>query len=283
MTHGMSESQTLDFLMHSTEARNLTDKIRAGLEGIYQLIIEAYQGKAWTALGYGTWDEYIRREFGNQPLRPPLEDREEVVQSLRSSGMSTRAIASATELSPRTVRRSLTPSPGAFAPLESTPPSTITGQDGKEYSSSTPSHSPSAKSEDIGVLDDVLDAPAENAGVILLDPQQWQQQDNDRTEKILVKFHGSESAALEQTMFLAEKIAGLVSPVTAEIDISKSTYEDVAKDIAAAIRQFAYVARTLAGARAEFENKKLLDVVIDDLGCATDDLASTVARLEDKK
>lgn len=283
MTHGMSESQALDFLMHSTEARNLTDKIRAGLEGIYQLIIEAYQGKAWTALGYGKWDEYIRREFGNQPLRPPLEDREEVVQSLRSSGMSTRAIASATELSPRTVRRSLSSSPGAFASPESTSPSTITGRDGKEYSSSKLPVSQSVKSEDMGVLADVLDAPAESAGVKLLDPQHRHQQDNYRTENILVKFHGSESAALEQTMFLAEKIAGLVSPVTAEIDVSKTTYGDVAKDIAAAIRQFAYVARTLAGARAEFENKTLLDVVIEDLGCATDDLASTVARLEDKK
>jgi|SRR5690625_99057 len=283
MTHGVSESQAPVFLMQSTEARSLTDKIRAGLEGIYQLIIEAYRGKAWTALGYGTWDEYIHREFGNQPLRPPLENREEVVQSLRSSGMSTRAIASATELSPRTVRRSLTPSPGAFAPPESTSPSTITGQDGKEYSSSKPSHSPSTKSEDVGVLNDVLDAPAESAGVILLDPQERQQQKNDRTEKILFKFHGSESAALEQTMFLAEKIAGLVSPVTAEIDVSKTAYGDVAKDIAAAIRQFAYVAKTLAGARTEFANKKLLDVLIDDLGRATDDLASTVAQLEDKK
>src|SRR5699024_12715480 len=83
-------------------------------------------------------------------------------------------------------------------------------------------------------------------------------------------------------MFLAEKIAGLVSPVTAEIDVSKTAYGDVAKDIAAAIRQFAYVAKTLAGARTEFANKKLLDVLIDDLGRATDDLASTVAQLEDR-
>src|SRR5699024_4909358 len=75
----------------------------------------------------------------------------------------------------------------------------------------------------------------------------------------------------------------LVSPVTAEIDVSKTAYGDVAKDIAAAIRQFAYVAKTLAGARTEFANKKLLDVLIDDLGRATDDLASTVAQLEDKK
>src|SRR5690625_621313 len=102
----MSEVQTIrnrGDVMAASDARNLTNKIRAGLEGIYQLIIEAYQGRAWTALGYSTWDDYIRREFGNQPLRPPLEERTEVVQSLRDSGLSIRAIASATQIGRGTV------------------------------------------------------------------------------------------------------------------------------------------------------------------------------------
>src|SRR5699024_9649141 len=85
-------------------------------EGVYQLIETAYLGRVWVSLGYATWDDYVRREFGNLSLRPPLEERQEVVQSLRESGLSTRAIGSATQLSPRTVRRALDDSGGANAP-----------------------------------------------------------------------------------------------------------------------------------------------------------------------
>lgn len=285
----LSENYADPSELSSTNARDITDKIRAGLEGIYQLIIQAYRGRAWISLGYATWDEYVRREFGNQALRPPLEERTEVVQSLRDSGLSVRAIAASTDLGVATVHREIEPKvagvPVGTPEAERVPSEQpkVLGIDGKEYSSSKLSGSQSVNDADSGVLDAVLDAPAESAGVILLDPEERQQQENERIEKIFVKFHGSESAALEQTMFLAEKIAGLVSPVTAEIDVSKTAYGDVAKDIAAAIRQFAYVAKTLAGARTEFANKKLLDVAIDDLGRATDDLASTVAQLEDKK
>src|SRR5699024_12499686 len=94
----LSENYADPSQLSSTNARDITDKIRAGLEGIYQLIIQAYRGRAWISLGYATWDEYVRREFGNQALRPPLEERTEVVQSLRASGLSVRAIAASNDL-----------------------------------------------------------------------------------------------------------------------------------------------------------------------------------------
>lgn len=264
-------------------ARGLTDKIRAGLEGVYQLIIQAYQGRAWIALGYGTWDEYIRREFGNQPLRPPLEERTDTVQSMRDAGMSTRAIAAATQLSKGTVGRELEDSGapnGAPEPQGSSDARPkIQGIDGKAYLSSTPQASPSVNDADSSVLD----APAESAGVQALDSEEIGKRRSERAEKILDEFHGSDVAALHKTMFLAEKVGGLVSQVTGDIDVDEATYADVAKDVAAAIRQFAYVAKTLAGARAAFTNRKLLDVVIDDLGYATEDLVSTVTRMEGKK
>lgn len=130
-------------------ARRLTDKIKVGVEGVWHLIEEAYTSRAWAALGYSSWDDYCTREFGTSRLRLPREDRPEVVASLRESGLSLRAIASATGYSEPTVRRSLAgasndaPAPHAAeaedaeesAPRANDPVSaeTITGTDGKTY------------------------------------------------------------------------------------------------------------------------------------------------------
>lgn len=89
------------------EARRLTDRIKIALEGTYQLLIEAYQSRSWAVLGYDSWDDYCTREFGTSRLRPPREDRQEVVASLREAGLSLRAIAAATQQSEATVRRDL--------------------------------------------------------------------------------------------------------------------------------------------------------------------------------
>lgn len=98
----------------SAEARALTDRIKVAVDGTWLLIQEAYISRAWSVLGYASWDDYCTREFGTSRLRLPREERQEVVASLREIGMSQRAIASATGDSPRTVRRAL--SGGAIAP-----------------------------------------------------------------------------------------------------------------------------------------------------------------------
>jgi transcriptional regulator with XRE-family HTH domain len=77
-------------------ARQLTDRIKVAVEGTWHLITEAYQSRAWSALGYGSWDDYCTREFGTSRLRLPREDRAETVQSLREAGLSIRAIAAVT-------------------------------------------------------------------------------------------------------------------------------------------------------------------------------------------
>lgn len=92
-------------------ARALTDKIKVAVEGTWHLITEAYQSRAWSALGYLTWDDYCTREFGTSRLALPREDRAETVQSLRSAGLSLRAIESATGLGKSTVQRQLAPVP----------------------------------------------------------------------------------------------------------------------------------------------------------------------------
>src|SRR5262245_51379825 len=57
------------------EARALTDRIKADAESLWELITQAYLGRAWIALGYQTWDAYCIREFGSARLRLPREER----------------------------------------------------------------------------------------------------------------------------------------------------------------------------------------------------------------
>lgn len=108
------------------EARALTDRIKIAVEGTWQLIREAYTSRTWAVLGYTSWDSYCTAEFGETRLRLPREERQEVVASLRDSGLSTRAIASATGTHHSTIAADLR---GVGNPT----PAPITGTDGKTY------------------------------------------------------------------------------------------------------------------------------------------------------
>lgn len=113
------------------QARALTDRIKVAVEGTWLLIQEAYTSRAWAALGYDTWDDYCNAEFGATRLRLPREERQEVVASLRESGLSIRAIASATGINKETVSRDLQVSGIQTAEV-------VTGVDGKSYAASRP-------------------------------------------------------------------------------------------------------------------------------------------------
>lgn len=112
------------------EARALTDRIKIAVEGTWQLIREAYTTRTWAVLGYNTWDAYCTTEFGETRLRLPREERQEVVASLRDSGLSLRAIEAATGISRPTVIKDIR----AAEVVNSSPPQPITGTDGKTYS-----------------------------------------------------------------------------------------------------------------------------------------------------
>lgn len=107
------------------EARALTDRIKIAVEGTWQLIREAYTSRTWAVLGYDSWDAYCAAEFGETRLKLPREERQEVVASLRDSGLSARAISAATGVSEPTVRRDL-----AGASFDAP----VIGRDGKTYS-----------------------------------------------------------------------------------------------------------------------------------------------------
>jgi hypothetical protein len=126
------------------EARALTREIAQTIALAWDKVVEAYQRRVWEPLGYSSWDSYCRAELGSTRLRLPAEEREEAVRSLRSAGLSTRAIASATGQSRSTVHRGLagvphgtpddTTQPGGPSATGTQPPSpSITGLDGKSY------------------------------------------------------------------------------------------------------------------------------------------------------
>ena len=103
----MSLIETTSTDLAADDARELTDRIRFAVEATWQLIATAYTQRAWSALGYATWDDYCTREFGGSRLRLPREERGEVVASLREQGLSIRAIAAATGIDRNTVRSDL--------------------------------------------------------------------------------------------------------------------------------------------------------------------------------
>lgn len=46
------------------EARSLTERIRETVESAWRLLLEAHERRAWTAMGYATWAQYVGDEFG---------------------------------------------------------------------------------------------------------------------------------------------------------------------------------------------------------------------------
>lgn len=108
------------------EARKLTDRMHTALGVLTELYIEAYQRRAWAALGHPSWDAYIAAEFGRYHLRLPAEERDEAIASMRAAGLSIRAIAATGVASKKTVERSIAASGVAND-------DTCTGTDGKKY------------------------------------------------------------------------------------------------------------------------------------------------------
>lgn len=115
----------------ASHARALTERIKHAVENTWQLIKQAYETRAWEALGYESWDAYCSTEFSAARLRLPREERPDIVGSLREAGLSTRAIGAALGIDHTTVVRDIATG-GANAPGDA-PPTQIVGTDGKTY------------------------------------------------------------------------------------------------------------------------------------------------------
>lgn len=88
-------------------ARRLTDQIKLALDTTWEAGRRAWEGRAWIALGYESWDEYCTKEFGTSHLRLPREDRDQIIPSLLASGMPGRAVAALTGTSKGEVHRTI--------------------------------------------------------------------------------------------------------------------------------------------------------------------------------
>jgi hypothetical protein len=106
--------------MSPEEARAITDRIKANLDDIWELMVDAFVRRAWRALGYQSWDAYRIAEFGQCRIKLPQENQREVIRSLREHGLSLRQIESVSGLSRPTVIKNLRQEPDGV--VNSLPP-----------------------------------------------------------------------------------------------------------------------------------------------------------------
>jgi hypothetical protein len=71
-------------------ARALTERIRNATQHVCLLLREAHEGRAWSALGYRTWEQYVKREFNLSRSRSyELLDQGRVIAELQmAAGLS---------------------------------------------------------------------------------------------------------------------------------------------------------------------------------------------------
>lgn len=281
--------------LEKSAARELTDKIRSDLEEVYKLITAAYHGQAWKALGYSSWDSYVKEEFANLHLRPPRESQSEVIHSLKAAGMSVRAISAATQLGYGTVQRIQDANPmspeGSGDPNGSPEPARTQGLDGKMYTAQRPSPSASTTPDVVesealpnnrpGQLsvEDVLAMPADDAGIAPLNLEERAGQGRERVSRMLREFHGSGDAALPRTIKLAGQLAGLVSPVTGQSTVPDVELHVLAHDTSRGLRIFAHMLKTMSRAlavgEAQAEIKANLRDSVDELDVVLQQLEET--------
>jgi hypothetical protein len=66
------------------EAQQLTDRIRQSVDNLWLLLTEAHDRRAWKALGYTTWAEYVAAEFAMGRQRSyQILDQGRVIEAIR--------------------------------------------------------------------------------------------------------------------------------------------------------------------------------------------------------
>lgn len=97
----------LEFEMSEAKAREITDAIRAAATATYVLLAQAHEGKAYKALGYDTWADYVREEFDITASRSyQLLDLSKVVKEIESATPD-HTVIKLTEAQARDIKREL--------------------------------------------------------------------------------------------------------------------------------------------------------------------------------
>jgi len=141
--------------LDAAAARALTDRINHSTMLAAQLVVEAWEGRAWKSLGYRSWEDYADAELpllGSTPA-----NRHVLLVGLRKVGMSVRAISATTGLGIGTVHRHTSGVPNGT-------PDTVTGTDGKQYDPSHPSRIRRSETVEFAGEAGTGDSPAMSSG-----------------------------------------------------------------------------------------------------------------------
>jgi len=78
-------------VMTKDEARALTDQIRGAINQAWDLLLSAYEQRAWASLGYASWEAYVRGEFDISRQRAyQLIDQGRAIRAIgEAAGLST--------------------------------------------------------------------------------------------------------------------------------------------------------------------------------------------------
>ncbi|TIQ96694.1 hypothetical protein [Mesorhizobium sp.] len=81
--------------LNKAQATALTRRIRQHIDAAWEDITRAYEGKAWKALGYGSWEAYVKAEFDMSRRRSyQLIDQGRVIQAIsEATGKSVQRVA----------------------------------------------------------------------------------------------------------------------------------------------------------------------------------------------
>lgn len=94
--------QSLTTELSLDEAKALTERIRAAADQLWQLLLEAHERKAWKALGYASWSEYVSTEFDMSRRHAyRLLDQGRVIRAIEDAGGS---VTHGSQITERTAR-----------------------------------------------------------------------------------------------------------------------------------------------------------------------------------
>jgi hypothetical protein len=72
--------------LDEADARALTEQIKHATRQVCMLLYEAHRGRAWLALGYATWDQYVQSELGLSRTRSyELLDQGKVLRAVMAA------------------------------------------------------------------------------------------------------------------------------------------------------------------------------------------------------
>lgn len=198
--------------------------------------------------------------------------------------MSTRAIATSTHMSQSTVARALRAAGESNdSPIEDAP---VHGIDGKTYAprqriqpageAEATEDAAAEVLEGQSSIEDLLDRPASEAGVELLDLAARNEEERDRAKRVLTAFNGTGAAAVPMLIKAATPLTSLVSQVTGKAAVSDEDLQSVMRDSARAVRTLAHVMSVLR--RVEGDERAELQSTVRD---AVDDLEKVLDKIEE--